>query len=347
VPDTPEISVIVPTFNRAESLRETLMALADQTLEASRYEVIVVDDGSVDGTGNTVARFAAEHPSLSLRYERHSANRFRSAACNTGIRAARGELVVFADDDIRPVPGWLQAHLERHLMEGREVSVTGKVLYPLQWERKSNWVRFANDNYRQNETIKRLDSGSLPPNRHAGGNTSSPRETLIRVGLFDENVLRGEDTELACRLYQAGVPLLYEPKAMVYHYAEAIQSIQATLRTFRRAYEFDGPYLKNKHPWFNEKFGHWFLDPPDPVHDSVRRRLVKTAVQLVGRRSTERAAIRMLRLTDGVPWLYCRLLHQYVLVCEALDAIRASETARPCNGAPMASGSEASGRVAA
>ena len=290
-------------------------------------------------------RFAAEHPSLRLRYERHAANRCKSAACNTGVRAARGELLIVTDDDIRPVAGWLQAHLERHRIEGREASVTGQVLYPLDWERKSNWVRFANDNYRRNKTIPRLASGSLPANRYAGGNTSLPRETLIRVGLFDENVRRGEDTEVACRLYLAGVPLLYEPEALVYHFACAIQSIQRTLRSFRRAYECDGPYFKNKHAWFDDKFGHWFLQPPDPRRDGVRRRLAKTFVQMVGRRSLERVAIRLLEGTDGVPWLYSRLLHQYVLACEALDAIRASAEPRPCDTGPAASAFAASGQV--
>ena len=174
---------------------------------------------------------------------------------------------------------------------------------------------------------------------------SLPRATVIRLGGFDENVRRGEDTEIACRLYEAGVPLLYEPTALVYHYADAIRSIERTLRSFRRAYEFDGPYLKNKHPWFNKKFGHWFLEPPDPLRDSMRRRLVKTLMRLVARRSGERAAIRLLQWTDGKPWLYCRLLHQYVLACEALDAIRVSGRPRANDGGPAAPTIATSGQV--
>jgi glycosyltransferase involved in cell wall biosynthesis len=327
--NTPEISVVIPTFNRAESLQESLLALTRQTLDASRYEVVVVDDGSTDDTGRRVAEFAAGRPSFPLRYERHCVNRFKAAACNTGIRAARGRLIAFIDDDIRPVPGWLQTHLERHARENLEASVTGAVLYPSQWERKSNWVRFANDNYRRNATIKRLASGSLPPNRLAGGNVSLPRQTLIRVGLFDESIRRSEDIEISCRLHQAGVPLLYESEALVHHYAQAIRSIQGTLKSFRVAYELTGPYLMGKYPWFAAKYGHWFLNPPDPLHDDVGRRLIKAAVRLAGRRSAELAATAALKLTDGVPWLYCRLLHQYVLTCEALDAIRAAERGRP------------------
>lgn len=318
----PEISVIIPTFNRAGSIGDTLQALADQTLERERYEVIIVDDGSQDATKEVVSSFAAQQPTFNLRYERHEVNRYRAAACNTGARAARGTFVVFTDDDIRPVPEWIAAHLERHRSENREVSVTGMVLYPLVWERRSNWVRFGNDNYRTSLYYERRNE-LLPPNRFAGGNSSLRRETFFRVGGFNESIRRAEDVTMGCQLVEAGVPLLCEPKALVYHHADAILSIDQTLSSFRRSYQFDVPAVRSRFPWYYEKYGHWFLQPPNTSFDGASRRLVKSLVRMVARPSSQRAAIRLIKAIDHTPWLYWRPLYQYVMTCEALDAMRA------------------------
>jgi glycosyltransferase involved in cell wall biosynthesis len=318
----PTISVVVPTFNRADSLIHTLRSLVAQTLSASDFEVIVVDDGSSDDTQQKVVAFGNENASLNLRYVRHSSNKRRPAACNTGIREAHGELVVFADDDIRPVPGWLEAHVCRHVSENRDLSVTGPISYPLEWAAKSNWVRFANDNYRLSAS-RWLKSGTLSPSRFAGGNTSSRRETFLRVGLFDEDIGRTEDVAMGCRMFEAGVPLVFEEKAIVYHYAEAITSIDTTLRCFRRSFEMDTATFRRKFPWFAERYGHWFLQPPNPDYDTFWRRTAKCFVQIVARRPLERIAVRILKLGDGVPWLYWRPLYRYVQLCEAVDSLKA------------------------
>lgn len=320
----PEISVAVATYNRASSLMETLRSLDEQTMDHDRYEVIVVDDASSDDTPQRVARFAEEHPSLRLRYVRQDVNRLKPAACNRAVQMAHGELVAFVDDDIRPVRGWLEAHAGRHRTENREVAVIGVVLYPEDWERRSNWVRFANDNYRTSVRIYGRNSDVLPPNRFAGGISCVRRDTLIRVGLFDEGSRRLEDITMGCQLVAAGVPLLCEPAALAYHHAEAILSFDATLRSFRRSYELDAPRLREKYPWYFEKYGHWFLEPPNPTYDTPKRRTVKAMVGLVAHRAGQAAVLRWLKLVDDKPWLYWRPLYQYVLACEAADAIRAS-----------------------
>jgi glycosyltransferase involved in cell wall biosynthesis len=320
-----KISVIVPTFNRSSSLLSTLRSLAVQTLPVYEYEVIVVDDGSKDDTAQCVACFSAEHPLFNLRYEYHVINRMKAAASNTGILMAQGELIALLDDDIRPVPGWLEAHVQRHKSEKRDVSVTGLVLYPEEWERTSNWVRYANENYRKNETIRSIDSVGLPPNRFAGGNTSVRRDTLIRVGLFDEASLRLEDVSMGCQLFQAGVPLLFESNAIVYHYSDVILSMDATLRSFRRSFEFDLPKMNKKYPWYYEKYGHWFLAPPNKKYDTPLRYCAKLFVRLVAHRPIQRVTLHILKLVDDLPWLYWRPLYQYVQVCEAIYGIRASQ----------------------
>lgn len=288
-----------------------------------------MDDGSTDDTGTTVGRFASEHPALAIRYARHMHNRLKAAALNTAIRLARGELLAFVDDDIRPIPCWLEAHVGRHRAEAREVAVVGPYRYPEDWVRASNWVRFGDENYQKTVRYEgRLVR--LPPNRYAGGNNSLRRSTVVRVGLFDETSRRSEDVSLGCALLEAGVPLLCEPSAVVYHHAEDIHSIEGTLRSFRRSFEFDGPAMRKKYPWYYERFGHWFLEPPNPHYDTLRRRLAKLLVRVVARRAAQAAAIRLLKTVDHQSWLYARLLHQYVLVCEGAEGVRASRRHGEC-----------------
>ncbi|NTU70169.1 glycosyltransferase family 2 protein, partial [bacterium] len=314
-----------PTYNRSKSLLQTLRTLIRQSLSFSEFEVIVVDDGSTDDTQQCFLCFADDHPFINLRYERHIINKKKAAACNTGIRLAKGELIAFLDDDICPVTGWLESHLNRHQIENKDVSVTGLVLYPPEWEKESNWIRFANDNYRKNKFIRRIGSDGLPPNRFAGGNTSVRRDTLIRVGLFDENSIRLEDVTMGCQLYDAGVPLLFEENALVYHYSEVILSIDATLRSFRRSYEIDQEEINKKYPWFNQRYGHWFLFSPNRDYDTIVRYLTKHLIRLIAHRPFQQVIVKILKMIDRNPELYLKPLFQYVLVCEAVDGIRASK----------------------
>lgn len=317
----PSISVIIPTFNRATSLRQTLAALADQTLPPQSYEVIIVDDGSTDDTEIQVREFARQHPQLNVRYMRHGENRRKAAACNTGAREAGSDLLVFTDDDIRPSPGWLEAHLARHEREPRTVAVTGLVRYPEEWVHQSNWVRFADDNYQKITTVRRLKEGGLPPNRLTGGNTSLRRTTLEQVGFFNETLGRLEDIHLGCQLFEAGVPLLYEPSAVVYHYAETILSIDKTLTAFQRDHASYAPLIRKHYPWYCRTYGHWFLEPVDSRLDTPGQKAVKTIIRAVTGRMAFSLVLFFLKKWDGMPRMYWRSLYQYVMVCAALQRL--------------------------
>src|SRR5438309_8094482 len=98
----PEVSVIIPTYRRRESVARTLRALAQQNVPAEQYEVIVVIDGSEDGTREMLAEFHAPYPLQAL----WQTNRGRAAAINTGIRSAGGKVLVLLDDDMEPAPGF-------------------------------------------------------------------------------------------------------------------------------------------------------------------------------------------------------------------------------------------------
>jgi glycosyltransferase involved in cell wall biosynthesis len=109
---TPQVSVIVPTYNRCELLRQTLEALAAQRFDRDGFEVIVSDDGSSDGTSDVVRSFVDRLP---IRYHFWADRGFRAgAARNAGARLAAGPVLVFLDTGAIPGPDFVRAHLDAH-----------------------------------------------------------------------------------------------------------------------------------------------------------------------------------------------------------------------------------------
>ncbi|MGH7517641.1 MAG: glycosyltransferase [Gemmatimonadales bacterium] len=206
------ISVVIPTYQRCASVRRTLEALARQTMATTEYEVVVSIDGSVDGTKEMAEGFPAPYR-LSAIWQ---PNRGRAAARNAGIRIATGDLVVFLDDDMEPVPAFLVAHHDAHPLGSRR-AVVGPVPIP------DDPSLPPIVHYRRCGTNALLDRLAQPGYRLAfrdvyTGNLSLPRNVLREVGGFDETFrLYGhEDYELALRLEKAGVELVFSPQAVAY-----------------------------------------------------------------------------------------------------------------------------------
>ena len=107
----PDISVVIPTYNRLDTLRHVVPSLLAQDPAAGEYEVLVCDSLSTDGTAEYLAQVRAEHPNV-----RHLPAPYtgRAMARNAGIDAARGEIVLFNDADIIASPDLLSRHLRRH-----------------------------------------------------------------------------------------------------------------------------------------------------------------------------------------------------------------------------------------
>ncbi len=210
----PEISVVIPTYNRIETLRYVLPSLLVQDLPADRYELLLCDSNSSDGTAEYVAALCAQHASL-----RHLPGKYtgRAMARNAGIAAARGRIVLFNDADILASADLIRRHLERH-DERSGVAVVG-------WEVQ---VRSYNEYLEQRADPERRSSLHPPGRRRLSwlyfltGNASVRREDLLRVGSFDESFTGygHEDLELGYRLQRAGVEILYEPQAVNYHWQD-------------------------------------------------------------------------------------------------------------------------------
>lgn len=230
---TPDLSVVVATYRRAEVLRETLARLAAQRLPAARFEVIVADDGSPDDTPDMVAAVTPHMP-YALRYLRHD-NRGPGYTENEGIRAARGDLVLLMADDIWAAPEMLEQHLATHARHpAAHIGVLGGVSQSPSLPATvlhRHWDPFQYGRFRDGEELDGVHFMAC--------NVSVKRRFLLEHGLFLER--RGaahEDIELGYRLRSRGLRLVYNAAARAeHHHAETLEGI--CRRAFERGRNFD------------------------------------------------------------------------------------------------------------
>ena len=211
-----DISVVIPTYNRIETLAEVLPTLLSQTIDPSAYEIIVADSQSSDGTAAYVNDLSARMAPDRLRHLPGGYSG-RAAARNAGIAAARAPIVMFTDADILASPDLLQRHLAGHrAADGKRVGVVGCELQ----------VRSLAD-YRAQRDRPETRRPLHPSSRmrvswlyFLTGNASVRRADVEGVGKFDESFTGygHEDLELGYRLEKDGVELRYEADAVNYHW---------------------------------------------------------------------------------------------------------------------------------
>ncbi len=213
MPSNKKISVVVPTYNRKSVLARTLDSIFTQKLEASAFEVIVVVDGSTDGTAEFLRKLK---PSCAFRVIEQP-NRGQATARNVGWRSAVGDIVLFLDDDMLCNPLLLSQHLDAH-RNSKSVVVFGPV--PIAPESPKTLVTDMFQDY-SNDLLSRLstqDKTKSPDETMVCSNTSLARSTLEKSGGFDDRFFRSlEDIELGLRLLESGVEFRYEPKAVAFH----------------------------------------------------------------------------------------------------------------------------------
>jgi glycosyltransferase involved in cell wall biosynthesis len=210
----PRISVVIPTFNRRERLGRVLSALVGQTTPPSEFEVIVVDDGSADGTSEWLSLQSFPFELRCLRQQNAGPARAR----NKGIEAARGEKVLFLDDDVVPCPELMAEHLRVHEAEGRSVVVLGTLSSLPHYAQP--WVAW--EQVQVEKQYVAMERGDYAPSfrQFWTGNASVARAELMQAGLFDVTLKRGEDVELGRRMAAQGVGYVFNARARGLHHAE-------------------------------------------------------------------------------------------------------------------------------
>ena len=279
-----QISIIIPTFNRWDTLLQCISALKEQTLDPSSYEVIVVDDGSTDKAYKTfISRQGTKNnednpllPPLdkggmggflneginnlkeinfpNLRYF-HQNKRGPASARNLGIRNARGEILLFIGDDIIASDNLLEEHLIFHkkIFQEENSACLGYITWPVNFKPSpfldfmGNWGQFLFGNL--------LHGEELNYNHFYSSNISLKKHFLLNKNIFfDENFKYAawEDIEFGYRLEKEGLRIFFNRNAVVFH--NHYQTIESAINRSKISGEALYLLLK-KLPELSENFG--------------------------------------------------------------------------------------------
>lgn len=204
-------SVVIPTYNRRPILEKCLRALEHQQLRTDSivtgYEVVLVDDGSTDGTLEWLESHKSEFPHVRSLSQNHQGP---AAARNLGVEQAQGDTIIFIDSDLVVTEQFLQAHADA-LVKGEQALGSDRIFT---YGAVINTCNFDNPT---SEPYKITDFSAA---YFATGNVAIDRKWLEKTGLFDTRFqLYGwEDLELGVRLKQLGLKLIKCPEAVGYHW---------------------------------------------------------------------------------------------------------------------------------
>jgi len=212
---SPNVSVILPTYNRAALLRSAIEALLRQTAPAGAYEIVAVDNNSTDGTADLLASLddarirAVKEPRQGLSFAR-----------NAGLAAARGALIALTDDDVEVAPDWIDS-IGSTMAAHPDVDAVGGRILPAwpedkpAWLTRDHWAPLALQDH--GDAVRVFDRST--PVGLIGANVAFRRDVFDRIGPFSPAVQRvrdgigsTEDHELLDRLYAAGGRAMYTPR---------------------------------------------------------------------------------------------------------------------------------------
>lgn len=236
------LSVIIPTRNRSDLLRNLLIFLKHQTLSPDEFEILVIDNGSTDDTKAVTESFLNNLKNLKYFLEEKPG---LHEGRHRGLREAVSEILVYCDDDIEPFPTWLEA-VKESFKDPKVVLVGGKNLpkwevEPPEWIK--DWYEAGNNYGKCLGYLSILDLGEklieIDPNYVWGCNFSIRKQILIASGGFHPDSMpeelkfyRGDGESYVTRwVKEKGLKAVYNPNASVFHF---VPESRMTLKYFKK-----------------------------------------------------------------------------------------------------------------
>lgn len=255
----PIFSVVICTFNRGELLEKALESLIGQSLDKSRFEIVVIDDGSTDNTEMIVNSFKQKYSRFSINYHKNH-NSGLAASRNIAVKLSRAEYMAYLDDDAYAHTDWLKEAYSCILsVKPTPNAVTGPI-YSYYQTKKPAWF---DDSYV--DDVKGIKGCFLDKNETLSGPNMIIRKNLIKkCGGFDESVdmkadiiMLGEETSLFERLWRdfPEIKFYYCPDVIVYH--------------LTHPYKMEVKYLLKR--WFASGQSYFLRNKSEKLYSKLKR----------------------------------------------------------------------------
>jgi len=266
-------SIIVPTRSRSKYLAIALKSLLSQNYPSSHYEIIIVDNGSIDNTRKIAQTFKENNPAHNIKYIFEPEPGLLSGR-HRGALNAKGEILIFIDDDIEAVSGWLTAII--NIYYDNSVHLVGGPSFPKFEVTPPEWIasyfKFSQDTFRCS-FLSLIYLGNkiieIDPRFVWGLNFSIRKKTLFDLGGFHPDALpreyiqfRGDgETGLAEKLKKERLKSIYTPQATVYHY---IPKERLTVKYFENRYYSQG--ISDSYNQIRNNSGEKIINIPSTKH---------------------------------------------------------------------------------
>lgn len=206
----PKVSVIIPTYNRAEYLSRTINSVLKQTF--SDWELLIVDDGSADNTFDVVKEFTDKDERIKYFYQKNSGG--PSSPRNTGLEKAQGEFIAFLDSDDEWFPEKLQKQIDFFTNnQNPKLGVLACFVYVK--ENKTGELTLKKDNYFKGNVINKLVNNNF---LFTSSCVMTKLSILKEIGLFDLQFKVGEDWDIWLRISEAGYEFDFVPEYLVNYF---------------------------------------------------------------------------------------------------------------------------------
>jgi glycosyltransferase involved in cell wall biosynthesis len=270
-------SIIIPTYNRVDRLKQVLAELEKQDFSLEDFEVLVVSDGSTDGTDHFLRAYQTPLRLCPLFQQ----NQGPAAARNTGIAQAKEDILIFVDDDVVPSASLVREHMRCHANGCDNIVVLGPMLTPPDFNMLP-WVKWEQAMLMKQYDAMKQRLWEPTARQFYTGNSSVAKKAVYEVGGFDTSFFRAEDVELAYRLAAREMHFLFNPQAVGYHYAQ---------RSFKSWLATPYAYGMNDVIFHQEKGQSWLL-PKISQEFQKRHILIRSIVRLcLGRAKLSRLVI--------------------------------------------------------
>lgn len=299
------LSVIVPVLGAAEKLTIFLGGVLLQSLERSKFDLIVVDDGSLPGLNAVFDKFKECFDGAQTTFIRHEENQGRAKARNSGISKAVGDVLLFVDVDNVPTVDAFEKILEQ-FADGELKAVRGSVRCNIDNVSKSAYTRFFDSRYLG---ARKIPSGPLSYRYFASDAIAISRLALEKVGYFDEQfrAYGCEDEELGCRVKAHGIPFYFASDAVFLDYDNPTLRREA-----KRMFDyscFSLPILLNIHP----NYASQCLFPQLECANGLVARLKRQVLLLALNRTLAEALMCLLNFFDSKVTKIPPILFYYVI----------------------------------